>query len=117
MPYYGGVALKAVCACEATPAEGATLMMPAARRARKILNNMLKLFTLKYGERAERFNDSVMSHFLADKEILRWESYFFERKNEYFQTVLFDHRPTVMSQTEPIRNTEKSRDESYNLES
>jgi hypothetical protein len=39
---------------------------------------MLKIFTLKYEERTV-FNDSVMSNFLADKEILRWESHFFER--------------------------------------
>jgi len=44
---------------------------------------MLKIFTLKYEERTESFNDGVMSNFLADKEILRWESHFFERKNEY----------------------------------
>jgi hypothetical protein len=55
-----------------------------------------------------------MPYFLADREIPRWGSHFFERKNEYTRTV--DHRPTVMSQTEPIRKIEKSRDESYKLE-
>jgi hypothetical protein len=50
---------------------------------------MLKIFTLKYEERTV-FNDCVMSNFLADKEILRWESQFFERKNEYFWTVLVE---------------------------
>jgi hypothetical protein len=40
---------------------------------------MLKAFTLKYEERTESINDSVMSNFLADKEILRWGSHFFER--------------------------------------
>jgi hypothetical protein len=54
-----------------------------------------------------------MSNFLADKEILRWESHFIERKNEYFWTVLVEYRPLTLSQTEPIRKTEKGRDESY----
>ena len=74
---------------------------------------MLKIFTLKYEERTESFNDSVMSNFLADKEILRWESHFFERKNEFFWTVLVEYRPMAISQTEPFKKTEKSRDESY----
>jgi hypothetical protein len=44
---------------------------------------MLELFTFKYEERTV-FNDNVMSNFLADKEIHRWEGHFIERKNEYF---------------------------------
>jgi hypothetical protein len=54
-----------------------------------------------------------MSNFLADKEIHRWESNFFERKNEYFWTVLVEYRPSTLSQTEPGRKAEKGRDESY----
>ena len=54
-----------------------------------------------------------MSNFLADKEILRWESHFIERKNEYFWTVLVEYRPSAISQTEPVRKAEKGRDESY----
>ena len=73
---------------------------------------MLKIFTLKYEERT-LFNDSVMSNFLADKEILQGESHFIERKNEYFWTVLVEYRPLTISQTEPTRKTEKGRDESY----
>ena len=73
---------------------------------------MLELFTSKYEERTV-FNDSVMSNFLADKEILRWEGHFIERKNEYFWTVLVEYRPAAISQTEPTKKTEKSRDESY----
>jgi len=30
---------------------------------------MLKIFAVKYEKRTESFNDSVMSNFLADKEI------------------------------------------------
>jgi hypothetical protein len=38
-----------------------------------IINNniMLKIFTLKYEEKSESFNDLSMSNFLSDKEILR----------------------------------------------
>jgi superfamily II DNA helicase RecQ len=54
-----------------------------------------------------------MSNFLADKEILRWESHFFERKSEYFWTVLVEYRPMAISQMEPVRKTEKGRDKSY----
>jgi hypothetical protein len=35
---------------------------------------MLKIFTLKYEERTESFNDEVMANSPSDKEILRWES-------------------------------------------
>lgn len=64
------------------------------------------------GDNPSYFNDGGMSHFLSDKEILRWESHFFERKNEYFWTVLVEYRPSVISQIEPVKKPEKSRDES-----
>ena len=54
-----------------------------------------------------------MSNFLVNKEILRWECHFFERKNEYFWTVLVEYRPSTISRIEPARKTEKGRDESY----
>jgi hypothetical protein len=53
---------------------------------------MLKIFTIKYEERTESFNDGALSNFLSDKELLRWESHFFERKNEY----LFTHYYTIL---------------------
>lgn len=74
---------------------------------------MLKIFTLKYEEKSESFNDSILSNFLFDKEILRWESKFFERKNEYFWTVLIEYRQSIPMQSIPIQKTEISRDESY----
>jgi hypothetical protein len=54
-----------------------------------------------------------MSNFLADKEILRWENHFFERKNEFFWAVLVEYRLSFISQTEPTRKTEKTRYDSY----
>jgi len=53
---------------------------------------MLKIFTIKYSEKCESFSDSVMSDFLTDKEVLRWESHFFEKKEEFFWTVLVEYR-------------------------
>ncbi len=74
---------------------------------------MLKIFTLKYEEKSESFNDSMLSNFLADKEILRWESHFFERKNEYFWTVLIEYRQSVPQQMELAQKIEGSKEESY----
>jgi len=53
---------------------------------------MLKIFTLKFEEKSESFNDSILSNFLADKEVDHWESKLFERNNEYFWTILIDYR-------------------------
>jgi hypothetical protein len=36
---------------------------------------MLKIFTLKYEEKSECFNDSAMHNFLSDKEILKENDY------------------------------------------
>jgi len=74
---------------------------------------MLKIFTLKYEEISETFNDSILSNFLSDKEILQWESHFFDRKNEYFWTILVEYRTIIPSQTDPISKTVKTKDESY----
>lgn len=74
---------------------------------------MLKIFTFKYEEKSERFNDSIMSNFLADKELLKWESHFFERKNDYFWTVLLEYRTLFPMQTEPIVKKVGNKNESY----
>jgi hypothetical protein len=57
---------------------------------------MLKIFTVKYSEKRGSFLDSAMSGFLADKEVLRWENHFFERKGEFFWTVLAEYRDSSM---------------------
>ena len=74
---------------------------------------MLRIFTLKYEEKSESFNDSVLSNFLANKEILRWESHFFERKNEYFWTLLIEYRTSSAPEIELIQKTDGSKGESY----
>jgi superfamily II DNA helicase RecQ len=72
---------------------------------------VLKIFTLKYEEKSEQFNDSIMTNFLADKELLKWESHFFERRNEYFWTVLVEYR--TLFPLQPIGKKEGNKNESY----
>jgi len=56
---------------------------------------MLKVITLKFEERLEGFNDSMLSEMLAAKEIIRWESRFFERKDGQYWTVIVEYEPLV----------------------
>jgi hypothetical protein len=37
---------------------------------------MLKVFTIKFENNLESFNDSALSNFISDKEITRWEYVF-----------------------------------------
>lgn len=48
---------------------------------------MLKIFTIKFENRLESFNDNMVSDFLADKEIIRWESTFFQQKNNAYWSI------------------------------
>lgn len=52
---------------------------------------MLKIFTIKFEDKLESFNDSMLSNFLGDKEVIDWESQFFERKNEHYWTVIVEY--------------------------
>lgn len=72
---------------------------------------MLKIFTLKYQEQTKSINDFAMSNFLADKEIIRWESQFFENKNEYLWTLLVEYRESIPHIE--IRKNESSKDDNY----
>lgn len=75
---------------------------------------MLKIFTVKYSEKSESFPDSAMSGFLADKEVLRWESHFFERKGEFFWTVLAEYRASsVPGQVKPGAEKAAKKGEGY----
>ncbi|WP_094228866.1 HRDC domain-containing protein [Methanolobus psychrotolerans] len=74
---------------------------------------MLKIFTIKYEEKSESFPDAAMCNFLADKDILRWESNFFERKNEYFWTVLVEYTQLVPSEGGNARKQQENKDEGY----
>ena len=87
-------------ASSASPASATSSSAFAFFRSRNyilqtFLSKSFKSFTkeisyLVYNEERTVFNDSVMSNFLADKEVLRWESHFIGRKNEYFWTDLVE---------------------------
>ena len=58
---------------------------------------MLKVFTIKFENNLESFNDSALSNFISDKEITRWESQFFEQKNEHYWTIIIEYISMVPS--------------------
>jgi hypothetical protein len=58
---------------------------------------MLKLFTVKFEEKIESFNDVVLTNFLSDKTIIKWESNFFERKGSQYWAVLLEYEPVMPS--------------------
>lgn len=53
---------------------------------------MLKIFTIKFEESIESFNDSMLYNFLGDKELVSWDAQFFQRKDAYFWTVMVEYR-------------------------
>lgn len=74
---------------------------------------MLKVFTIKFENNLESFNDSVLSNFLSDKEIVRWESRFFENKKVYYWTVVVEYMPSFEAKgILPDKKGEK-KDEKY----
>ncbi|MDQ1350420.1 MAG: hypothetical protein QG657_722 [Acidobacteriota bacterium] len=54
---------------------------------------MLKVFTIKFENSLESFNDSGLADFLADKELIRWTGRYFEHKNEHYWTVIAEYSP------------------------
>ena len=71
---------------------------------------MLKIFTVRYSEKTENFPDQQMSDFLAGKEMLRWESHFFERKGEFFWTILVEYQPGISPEAKESRGTNEKKD-------
>ena len=74
---------------------------------------MLKVFTIKFENNLESFNDSGLSNFISDKEIIRWESQFFEHKNEHYWTIIIDYISTVSSIEKNQGKGEFKKDETY----
>jgi hypothetical protein len=98
-------------------------MMPAARRTQKaIVINMpknalrnTKTVKIVYAEirvKSRKLQWRSNAQFFGRHGDTAMESKFFERKNEYTWTV--DHRPAVMSQTEPIRKWGKKETKATN---
>ena len=74
---------------------------------------MLKVFTIKYEDKLESFNDALLANFLADKEVIRWNSHFFARKNDYFWTVIVEYKMICTSSPAIPGKIETKRDERY----
>ncbi len=75
---------------------------------------MLKIFTIKFEDKLETFNDSMLSNFLGDKEIISWESHFFERKNEHYWTVIAEYRLSSTDKGSEGSDEKGNKKENYN---
>jgi len=74
---------------------------------------MLKVFTLKFNDKIEGFNDEIIYNFLCNKEVISWKSYFFERRNDNFWTIVLEYKHAA-SQSEDIPGKPRGkRDETY----
>ena len=74
---------------------------------------MLRIFTLKFEEKLEGFNDELLYQFLSDKEIITWESYFYERKNDHYWTVVVHYKFAAASSPAIPGKSRQKRDEKY----
>ncbi len=52
---------------------------------------MLKIFTIKFEDKHESFNESILTGFLDGKEIIRWDAHLITRKNDHYWTVLVEY--------------------------
>jgi superfamily II DNA helicase RecQ len=78
-----------------------------------MVEKMLKIFTLKFNEKIEGFNDEIIYNFLCNKEVISWKSYFFERRNDKFWTIVLEYKHAA-SQSEAVPGkTREKRDETY----
>jgi hypothetical protein len=68
---------------------------------------------LKFNDKIEAFNDEIVCNFLCNKEVISWKSYFFERRNDNFWTIVVEYKHTA-SQPEALPGkTREKRDETY----
>jgi superfamily II DNA helicase RecQ len=74
---------------------------------------MLKIFTIKFEDKLESFNDAVLHDFLADKAIIKWESHFFERKNDCYWTVMVEYSLLSPSANTTFTKTTSQKEENY----
>lgn len=74
---------------------------------------MLKIFTIKFENNLESFNDSILSNFLSDKGVVRWESHFFEHKKEYYWTIVVEYNPAAPSSAVSAGKGQMKKDEAY----
>jgi superfamily II DNA helicase RecQ len=53
---------------------------------------MIKVFTLKFEDKIEAFNNDILDNFLCDKEVITWKSNFFERQKDFFWTIVVEYK-------------------------
>jgi superfamily II DNA helicase RecQ len=74
---------------------------------------MLKIFTIKFESNIESFNDSILTNFLGDKKVLKWEGYFFERKDDQYWTIILEYAGVSDSPALSYAKKGVKRDERY----
>jgi superfamily II DNA helicase RecQ len=74
---------------------------------------MLKIFTIKFENRLESFNDNIVLDFLADKEIIRWESIFFQSKNNHYWSIIVEYIPSTPLAASSTERKDLKKNEKY----
>ena len=74
----------------------------------------LRIFTLRFNPVTERFDDSAVVGFLADKDVISIKDHFFLKDNIPFITLVVNYRPVPLPATAAAdRPAEAQRDQSW----
>jgi len=65
---------------------------------------------LKFEDRLEGFNDSLLSESLSDKEIIAWKGELIERKNRPYWTIILEYNPLGDSEITTVSKSEAKHD-------
>ena len=68
---------------------------------------MLKLITLKFEEKIEGFDDTVLANVLIGKKIIRWDAQLIQRKTDHYWTILVEYEPSLPGGTQPLPSKKK----------
>jgi superfamily II DNA helicase RecQ len=74
---------------------------------------MLKVFTIKFENNIEGFNDSILLNFLSDKKIIKWKSHFFSEKDGHYWTVILEYTSLSESSAPLSLRKVKKKDDEY----
>lgn len=74
---------------------------------------LVRLFTLRFNPVTERFDDSAVAGFLADKEVLSIRDHFFMKEDVPYLTLVVRYRPAVLPAPADSARPESQRDESW----
>jgi superfamily II DNA helicase RecQ len=74
---------------------------------------MIKIFTLKFADRSESFDDSILENFLANKEVVKWDGHFFQRKNDFYWTVAVEYQQLSPAAAAPSNKAGDKANEEY----